>query len=271
MIREGLQEVDVVREIIKGLLSHLETVPSPVKEYREADAAFSFPIIAPPGKESFIELVKEFFTQLLSMEDPLKDPLALPSPELHLDPEPRLLKICLIGDGAVGKTSLRREYVGQSFNENYIPTIGADFSHVELDLDGYSGQMTIWDLAGQPKFQSVKAPYFMGSLGAVVVFDITRLSTFFNTFFWIDSLYNYVRGFRPVVFLANKIDLVDQVDPVILGIIDQLIMAFQGFLYERCNVFSCYLKTSAKTGKNVQKAFLEMFRNVLLWLQSRGK
>ncbi len=257
---------NLLKKFITRLLIHLNTAPSPVREYKSVDHILSYMKPLPSGEHSFIEEVKKSFSILLEDLGRLENLAPLELPKLHLSPEPRLFKVCLIGDGAVGKTSLRRKYVGQAFNENYIPTIGADFSFVELAMNDYHTQMTIWDLAGQPKFQTVKGAYFVGSMGAVVVFDVTRITTFFNTFFWIDSLYRYVKGVRPIVFLANKIDLEDQMDPSMF-MVDQLILYFQHFLYEQYGITSSYLKTSAKTGENVQQAFREMMRHVLLWVQ----
>ncbi len=262
----------LTRELVSRLVNHLETSPSPVREYVESEMTPEF--WKPVSKEDF-SFISDLTSLFIELKDDVHRLLELTpfndQSVLSLPPEPRMFKICLIGDGAVGKTSLRRKYIGQALRENYIPTIGADFSLITLSLGPHSGQITVWDLAGQPKFQTVKGAYFLGSLGAVVVFDITRLFTFFNSFFWIDSLYRYVKGYRPIVLLANKIDLVNRVSPQELFSIDLIISYFQHFLFDRHGIPSSYLKTSAKTGANVKEAFLEIFRNVLLWLQEPGE
>ena len=68
----------------------------------------------------------------------------------------RIFKVVLIGDGAVGKTSLRRNYLGKSFRENYLMTIGADFSVKQVPYEDYIVSLQIWDLAGQPRFSEVR-------------------------------------------------------------------------------------------------------------------
>ena len=93
------------------------------------------------------------------------------------------LKIILIGDGAVGKTSMRRRYLGEGFKTDYQMTIGADLA-AKFSPIIYSGgkqiKYLIWDLAGQPRFSNVRKAYYMAAVGALVVFDATRQDSFTN-------------------------------------------------------------------------------------------
>ena len=71
-----------------------------------------------------------------------------------------LVKIVLAGDGAVGKTTLRRRYLGEGFQASYMMTIGADFAVKRVDIGGKTITFQIWDLAGQPRFQMVRELYY---------------------------------------------------------------------------------------------------------------
>ena len=83
------------------------------------------------------------------------------------------MKIILAGDGAVGKTSLREQYLGRGFTGQYLQTIGADFALKTDTVAGENVKYQIWDLAGQPRFKTVRSVYYIGAVGALLVFDIT--------------------------------------------------------------------------------------------------
>ena len=98
-------------------------------------------------------------------------------------------KVILAGDGAVGKTSLRKRFMESVFDGQYLMTIGADFSVKEIDVkmgsEKLQVKMQIWDLAGQPRFQEVRSVYYSGVVGAVLVYDVTRPDSFENTTKWL--------------------------------------------------------------------------------------
>ncbi len=171
------------------------------------------------------------------------------------------MKVCLLGDGAVGKTALRERYLGKQFSSGYVMTIGADFAvkKTEIDRESESGPQTvkfqIWDLAGQPRFNSVRELYYKGSHGGLLVFDITRRDSFTNLSAWIEELYkNSGRGNMPIALLGNKVDLRDETEnPVTAEEVTEFIEVIKkkydmGFEVP-------YLETSAKTGKNVDQSF----------------
>ena len=170
-----------------------------------------------------------------------------------------LMKICLLGDGAVGKTALRERYLGKQFSTGYVMTIGADFAVKKTVIDTEEGTKTvkfqIWDLAGQPRFNSVRELYYKGSHGGLLIFDITRRDSFTNLHLWIDELYkNSGRGPMPVTVLGNKVDLRDEVDDCVTR---EEVQEFTDGLKKDYlkNVDVPYLETSAKTGENVDESF----------------
>ncbi|MCK4896735.1 MAG: GTP-binding protein, partial [Candidatus Heimdallarchaeota archaeon] len=81
-------------------------------------------------------------------------------------------KITLIGDGAVGKTSIRRSYLGETFEGSYSLTLGSDFATKTMNVGDLNICMIIWDLAGQPRFKAVREGFYRGTRGALLVFDL---------------------------------------------------------------------------------------------------
>src|SRR5207249_7133728 len=127
------------------------------------------------------------------------------------------VKVCLVGEAAVGKTSLIRRFVLENFDDKYIQTLGTKVSKKELTSTSPDGSgelkidMTIWDIMGQKGFRELlKEAYFYGARGILAVCDVTRRKTLEDLDDWIEGVYS-VTGKIPIEFLGNKIDLKDQV------------------------------------------------------------
>ena len=119
------------------------------------------------------------------------------------------LKVILAGEAAVGKTSLRRSYIGESFITNHLETIGADFASMPKEIKDLSVLFQIWDIAGQDVFEKVRMMYYRGSMGALMVFDATKTSTLKSLDGWIKELEEgSERGIVPFSILGNKMDLI---------------------------------------------------------------
>jgi len=169
-------------------------------------------------------------------------------------------KVCLVGEAAVGKTSLIRRYVQDEFDDRYITTLGAKVSKKELrfDVPGRDLEvrmdMTIWDIMGEKGFRDLlKEAFFHGAKGALAVADLTRYSTLKELDDWIQGVFHVV-GEIPVVFAINKVDLKDEV-MVLYGDkeIEQAARAFG----------APYYYASAKTGENVEAVFRRLGGMVL--------
>ncbi len=159
-------------------------------------------------------------------------------------------KICLIGEKAVGKTSLIRRYVMNMFDDRYITTIGTRVSKKEVVVQkpehGLEAKidMTIWDIMGEKGFRELlKEAYFYGANGILAVADITREKTLHDLDDWIDSTLK-VAGKIPILIAINKTDL-DEAVRVGDKEVAQLARAFN----------SPFIYTSAKTSENVDDAF----------------
>ncbi|KAJ8276679.1 hypothetical protein COCON_G00084310 [Conger conger] len=160
-----------------------------------------------------------------------------------------LYKILVIGDLGVGKTSIIKRYVHQSFSTNYRATIGVDFALKVLNWDSETVRLQLWDIAGQERFGNMTRVYYREAMGAFIVFDITRPTTFEAVKKWkedLDSKLTLSNGKNiATVLLANKCD---QGKDVLMnnGIkMDQ---------FCKDNGFVGWFETSAKENINIDKA-----------------
>ncbi|MEE9150578.1 MAG: Rab family GTPase [Thermoplasmata archaeon] len=156
-----------------------------------------------------------------------------------------LKKMVVIGEAAVGKTSLIRRFVLDKFDDRYIATLGTKTTakelHITMDNEVIILKLQIWDVLGLRCFSNLQKSTYKGANGAFIVLDLTRKGTLFAFMGWLLSLYE-VTGEIPVVLLANKNDLKAEFGK---SEIEKLVMDYS---------FPYYL-TSAKTGENVNNAF----------------
>jgi small GTP-binding protein len=153
-------------------------------------------------------------------------------------------KICLIGDGAVGKTSLVRRYVLDVFGDDYISTFGAKVSKKVVTLGDVELTIMIWDILGQKSGASMHSAYFSGANGAFLVCDSTRPDTLESLNSWYLE-FSKVAGKVPIIPLANKCDMTSRVTEESLRSISAIIG-------------KDFRRTSAKTGDGVEEAFLQL-------------
>ncbi|XP_026872797.1 ras-related protein Rab-38 [Electrophorus electricus] len=121
-----------------------------------------------------------------------------------------LYKILVIGDLGVGKTSIIKRYVHQTYSANYRATIGVDFALKVLNWDSETVRLQLWDIAGQERFGNMTRVYYREAMGAFIVFDVTRPATFEAVTKWkddLDSKLVLANGKSiATVLLANKCD-----------------------------------------------------------------
>ncbi|MFQ5407805.1 MAG: Rab family GTPase [Anaerolineales bacterium] len=117
-----------------------------------------------------------------------------------------LLKVVVAGDGAVGKTSLIRQFSEGKFESSRVMTIGVDFQTQTVELPTGTVKLSIWDMAGQARFQSMRSGFYRGSRAAALVYDVTRPESLANLARWRDEILAVVEQ-QPFVVVGNKIDL----------------------------------------------------------------
>ena len=159
-------------------------------------------------------------------------------------------KICLLGDPAVGKTSLIRKYVMDKYDDEYISTLGTKVTKKELIFNDEVTKsetdltLMIWDVLGQKEFHRIHEAAFQGAKGAFIVCDVSRFETVASMEDWTYKLLE-VAGKIPVILLGNKSDLVANPD---ISYLEGVAKTFNTSFY----------LTSAKTGKNVAEAFFKL-------------
>ena len=163
-----------------------------------------------------------------------------------------VFKITVIGDGAVGKTSLIKKYTQGSFQKDYIKTLGAQFSKYDEEVDGNNVKLFFWDIAGQAEFMFMRPTFYKGSKAAIVVFSIApgEDESFEHIAQWHDDIKSFC-GDLPIVLFGNKADLVKK------KLDDKKI---QALVKER--EFLGFYQTSAKTGSGVYEAFQAIIREL---------
>ncbi len=155
-------------------------------------------------------------------------------------------KICMIGDFGVGKTSLVSRFVRETFSEKYLTTVGVkiDTKLVKL-VDGREIKLILWDIAGNNTLTTATSSYLRGAAGFLLVVDGTRRLTWESALNLRELLVKEL-GEKPFVILLNKADLEDQWEMDEEVIQEKKQQGWQLFI------------TSAKTGMNVEKAFIEL-------------
>ena len=166
--------------------------------------------------------------------------------------EPKyILKITLLGEKNVGKTSLVYRYIENKFRESYKAMLGVNLLKKDMEVDGNSVSAQIWDLGGQDSFKSLRKLYLEGANGALVMFDLTERKTFEKLNEWVES-FKEARGEQPIVLIGNKSDLENQ----------RKITDMEASNYAKENNMELML-TSAKTGQNVEEAFIKLTKRIL--------
>lgn len=169
--------------------------------------------------------------------------------------EEYLFKIVIIGDSAVGKSNLLSRYARNEFNLHSKATIGVEFQTQSMEIDGKEVKAQIWDTAGQERFRAVTSAYYRGAVGALIVYDISRRTTFDSVGRWLDELKTHSDTTVARMLVGNKCDLEN---------IRDVSVEESKSLAEAEGLF--FMETSALDSTNVKKAFelviKEIYNNV---------
>eukprot|EP00735_Rhodelphis_limneticus_P013180 TRINITY_DN672_c0_g1::TRINITY_DN672_c0_g1_i1::g.28862::m.28862 TRINITY_DN672_c0_g1::TRINITY_DN672_c0_g1_i1::g.28862 ORF type:complete len:210 (-),score=11.83,sp/Q05737/YPTM2_MAIZE/44.94/3e-56,Ras/PF00071.17/3.4e-56,Miro/PF08477.8/9.9e-19,Arf/PF00025.16/2.6e-17,Gtr1_RagA/PF04670.7/1.1e-09,GTP_EFTU/PF00009.22/1.8e-06,MMR_HSR1/PF01926.18/0.00041,SRPRB/PF09439.5/0.001,PduV-EutP/PF10662.4/0.047,ATP_bind_1/PF03029.12/19,ATP_bind_1/PF03029.12/1.1,FeoB_N/PF02421.13/0.2,FeoB_N/PF02421.13/4.7e+02,G-alpha/ len=164
-----------------------------------------------------------------------------------------LFKILLIGEAAVGKTSLFASFLEQGAPSHYLATIGVDFSVQTVQYKGKTVKLQVWDTGGQERFRSITQQYFRGAHGVMLVYDITKRKTFEALPYWLEDVSKYcTRNDICCILVGNKVDLESQRE----------VRTEEALHYAEQNGLP-FLETSALKVYNVQQAFLELVELML--------
>lgn len=169
-----------------------------------------------------------------------------------------LLKVIILGDSGVGKTSLMNQYVHKRFSNQYKATIGADFLTKEVMIEDKLVTLQIWDTAGQERFQSLGVAFYRGADSCVLVYDITDSKSFDNLESWMDEFLVHAAPRNsdsfPFVVLGNKADL---------GSSRRQVSASKAKAWCQSKGDIPHYETSAKEALNVEQAFHTIAKNAL--------
>ena len=161
------------------------------------------------------------------------------------------IKVVLLGNEGVGKTSLIGQIKDHRYNSNTNATVGAMFVNKELALDGQKYEIQIWDTAGQERYRTVAPIYFRDAHGILLVYDVTNRKSFEDMNYWFNEVVTKGEKNAAVVIVGNKCDLPEST----VEMKEALLLA------EERN--SRHLSVSAKTGEAVEEAFKLLLRQVL--------
>ncbi|KAJ8951893.1 hypothetical protein NQ318_019871 [Aromia moschata] len=162
------------------------------------------------------------------------------------------LKILIIGESGVGKSSLLLRFTEDNFDPEQTLTIGVDFKTKKLNIDGNTVKLAIWDTAGQERFRTLTPSYYRDAQGAILVFDVSSYATFSKLSTWLNELETYSTKSNIVkMIVGNKID------------VDNREVSREEAMKFARRYQTLYIEASAKTRDGVQTAFEELVHKII--------
>nr|XP_043622711.1 ras-related protein RABA5b-like [Erigeron canadensis] len=165
--------------------------------------------------------------------------------------EEYLFKIVVIGDSAVGKSNLLSRFARDEFDLHSKATIGVEFQTQVMEIDGKEVKAQVWDTAGQERFRAVTSAYYRGAVGALIVYDISRRTTFDSVKRWLDELNTHCDTTTARMLVGNKSDLENIRD---VSVDEGKQLAEEEGLF--------FIETSALDSTNVKEAFQIVIREI---------
>mmetsp|Transcript_42837 Transcript_42837/g.93877 ORF Transcript_42837/g.93877 Transcript_42837/m.93877 type:complete len:215 (-) Transcript_42837:592-1236(-) len=166
-----------------------------------------------------------------------------------------LIKLLLIGDSGVGKSSILARFADDSFSQTFITTIGIDFKIRTITLDDKRIKLQIWDTAGQERFRTITTAYYRGAMGILLVYDVTNQASFDSISGWMRAIEQHASDTVNKVLLGNKADTSGSLASArrVSTEQGQKLAAEYGLKF---------FETSAKNDINVENAFFTIARDI---------
>jgi len=162
-----------------------------------------------------------------------------------------LFKIVLVGDSGVGKSSIVTRIAKDTFSMDTLSTIGVEFVNKSFEINNRVVKAQIWDTAGAERFRSVTSQYYRGVVGALVCYDITKLSSFQNVNTWLTDLQTHADDDIKIMIVGNKCDLTKQ----------RKVLVTEATEYAKQRNLS-FMETSALDNTNIKSAFEQILGQI---------
>ena len=171
---------------------------------------------------------------------------------IHEEKYDEKIKVMLIGDANVGKTSIIKRFCKNIFTPSFLSTYGLDFETKYLKINNKTINLQIWDTAGEERYRVIAKNYFNKSDGFVVVYDITNKNSFENVTNWLEQIQENASEHAQSILLGNKCDLEGK----------RIIKKEEGMELAKIHNINFY-ETSAEKGKNIDQAFNDLVKVIL--------
>ena len=170
--------------------------------------------------------------------------------------ESAIFKVCVFGDGGVGKTALVNRYLSGLFSESTKMTIGVDLATKHINWEGIDITLQLWDLGGEERFRFFLPGYARGSFGGIFIYDITRFNSLMNLDEWLNIFKKGAETERyrvPILMVGSKLDLEHK----------RSVSPEDAFYKSQNHEIYDVLECSAKTGHNVDDIFKNITEEIL--------
>ncbi|KAG8459564.1 hypothetical protein KFE25_000920 [Diacronema lutheri] len=170
-----------------------------------------------------------------------------------------LFKIVLIGDSGVGKSNLLSRFTRNEFSHESKSTIGVEFATRALTIEGKSVKAQVWDTAGQERYRAITSAYYRGAVGALLVYDVSKMNSFENVERWLKELRDHAETNIVVMLVGNKADLHDL----------RQVRTEMATEFAETSELS-FIETSALEALNVEAAFTQLLTEIYRVVSKRN-